>query len=211
MVDQIDAGVGRIVDYLKSIGQYENTIVIFTSDHGESLGDHGIYLKGPYCYENAVHIPFVIHWPGHTLRGVRREALVEMVDLAPTLCVAAGIGIPVSFQGRSFLGLLTDGAAPDHHRNSVYSEYYNSNINHRDPLAFLTMVCDGRWKLVKVHGTDTLDIPGSELYDLEADPGEHVNLYGKPEAAAEQMRMLEVLADRMAQTADPLPVRRAFW
>ena len=73
------------------------------------------------------------------------------------------------------------------------------------------MVSDGRWKHVRVHGTDAEEIPGSELYDLENDPGEHVNLYGSPDHAAEQMRMLELLADRMAQTADPLPVRRAFW
>ena len=211
MVDQIDENVGRITAYLKEIGQYENTIVIFTSDHGESLGDHGIYLKGPYCYENAVHIPFIIRWAGHTLSGVTRNALAEMIDVAPTLCEAAGIDAPPSFQGRSFLPLLTDAGAPDRHRESVYSEYYNSNINHRDPLAFLTMVCDGRWKLTRVHSPDARDIPGSELYDLETDPGEHVNLYGRPEYAAEQMRMLELLADRMAGTADPLPVRRASW
>ena len=211
MVDQIDHNVGRIIAYLKEIGQYDDTIIIFTSDHGESLGDHGIYLKGPYCYENAVHIPFIIHWTGHTLSGVTRRALVEMVDLAPSLCEAAGIAAPASFQGRSFLPLVTDADAPDHHRDSVYSEYYNSNINHRDPLAFLTMVCDGRWKLVRVHSTDGKAIPGSELYDLEADPGEHDNLYGKPEYADEQIRMLELLADKMAQTNDPLPERRAFW
>ena len=134
-----------------------------------------------------------------------------MIDLAPTLCEAAGIDAPPSFQGRSFLPLLTDADAPDRHRGSVYSEYYNSNINLRDPLAFLTMVCDGRWKLVRVHSTDAEEIPGSELYDLENDPGEHVNLYGCPDYAEEQMRMLELLVDRMAQTADPLPLRRAFW
>ena len=211
MVDQIDDQVGRIVDYLKQIGQYENTIIIFTSDHGESLGDHGIYLKGPYCYENGVHVPFIIHWAGHTLSGVTRDALVEMVDIAPTLCEAAGIQAPLSFQGRSFYQLVTDEEAEDHHRDSVYSEFYNSNINHRDPLAFLTMVCDGRWKLVKVHSAGPESIPGSELYDLATDPGEHNNLYGRPEYQAQQTRMLELLADRMAQTADPLPVRHAFW
>ena len=211
MIDQIDDNVGRIVRYLKEIGQYENTILIFTSDHGESLGDHGIYLKGPYCYENAVHIPFLVSWPGHILSGVARNALAEMTDLAPTLCEAAGIEAPAAFQGRSFLPLLTDEGVPDRHRESVYSEYYNANINHRDPLAFLTMVSDGRWKLVRVHSPEGGAIPGSELYDLENDPGEHHNLWGKPEAAAEQMRMLELLADRMARTADPLPIRRAFW
>lgn len=211
MVDQIDDNVGRIVDHLKKIGQYENTIIIFTSDHGESLGDHGIYLKGPYCYENGVHIPFIIHWAGHILSGVTRDALVEMVDVAPTLCEAAGIKAPVSFQGRSFLRLVTDVQTQDYHRSSVYCEFYNSNINHRNPLAFLTMVCDGRWKLVKVHSSEKENVSGSELYDLETDPGEHNNLYGKPEYQAQQLRMLELLTDRMAQTTDPLPIRHAFW
>ena len=211
MVDQIDHNVGRIVDYLRETGRYDDTIIIFTSDHGESLGDHGIYLKGPYCYESGVHIPFLIHWTGHTPAGMTRDALVEMVDVAPTLCEAAGIAPPASFQGRSFLPLITDPCAPDHHRDSVYCEYYNANINHRDPLAFLTMVCDGRWKLVRVHAAEGQKVSGSELYDLQSDPGEHRNLYGDPAFAAEQTRMLELLADRMAQTADPLPVRRAFW
>ena len=211
MVDQIDHNVGRIVQHLKDIGQYENTIIIYTSDHGESLGDHGIYLKGPYCYETGVHVPFVMHWAGHTLSGVTRNALVEMIDIAPTLCAAAGLEAPKSFQGRSFLPLMTDANAPDHHRDSVYAEFYNSNINHRNPLAFVTMVFDGRWKLVKVHAAEGAPDEGSELYDLASDPHEHHNLYNKPEHVAEQARLLALLTDRMAQTCDPLPVRRAFW
>lgn len=211
MVDQIDVNVGRIVEHLKQIGQYDNTIIIFTSDHGESLGDHGIYLKGPYCYENAVHIPFIIHWTNHILSNTTRNALIEMVDVAPTLCEAASIEKPLGFQGRSFLPLLTQHDIRDHHRDSVYAEFYNSNINHRNPLAFLTMVCDSKWKLVKVHSTEERNIPGSELYDLIADPGEHHNLYNNPIYTEQKLRMLELLADRMAQTCDPDPIRRAFW
>lgn len=211
MVDQIDHNVGRIVEHLKQIGQYENTIIIYTSDHGESLGDHGIYLKGPYCYESAVHVPFIVHWGGHTLHGVTRDALVEMIDIAPTLCEAAGIPAPASFQGRSFLSLVTDEHCADHFRDSVYAEFYNSNINHRNPKAFLTMVCDGRWKLTKVHAPDGEADRGGELYDLQSDPNEHHNLYGNPAYAAEQTRMMALLLDKMAQTADPLPMRRAFW
>ena len=211
MIDQVDDNVGRIVRYLKETGQYENTLIIFTSDHGESLGDHGIYLKGPYCYENAVHVPFILSWPGHALQGTTRHALVEMTDIAPTLCEAAGLPVPVSFQGHSFLPLVTDGARTDHFRDSVYAEYYNSNISHRDPKAYLTMVFDGRWKLVKVHAPDGVCDMGGEMYDLENDPGEHVNLYGNPEYLSEQCRLLALLADRMAQTIDPLPVRKSFW
>lgn len=212
MIDQIDDQVGRIVAHLKAIGQYENTLIIYTSDHGESLGDHGIYLKGPYLYESNVHVPFIIHWAGHTLQGVTRDALVEMIDIAPTLCKAAGIDRPVAFQGRSFLPLVTDAQVPDAFRHSVYTEFYNANINHREPQAFLTMVFDGRWKLVKVHAPENAPIlPEGELYDLQNDPGEHINLYDDPACLAEQARMLALMCDRMAQTVDPLPIRYAAW
>ena len=211
MIDQIDFNVGRIVQYLKDIGQYENTIIIYTSDHGESLGDHGIYLKGPHFYESGVHVPFVICWPGHTLHGVQRSSLVEMIDIAPTLFEAAGISIPESFQGKSFLSLITDPQKDDHLRNSVYSEFYNSSARHRDPKAFLTMVFDGRWKLVKNHAPDSEADRGGELYDLQNDPGEHINLYDNPAYEKEQCRMLALLADKMAQSIDPLPPRRAAW
>lgn len=211
MIDQIDDQVGRIVAHLKEIGQYENTIILFTSDHGESLGDHGIYLKGPYCYECGVHVPLIIHYAGHTLQGVQRRALLELIDLAPTLCDLAEIEHPKSFQGRSFAPLLTDEAIADKHRQSVYAEFYNSNVNHRNPKAYLTMVSDGRWKLVKTHAPEGESDWGSELYDLETDPGEHRNLYGQPEYLEIQAHMLALLADRMAQTIDPLPLRRSFW
>jgi len=211
MIDHIDDQVGRIVAHLKAIGQYENTVILFTSDHGESLGDHGIYLKGPYCYQCGVHVPLILHYPGHIAGNITRDALIELIDLAPTLCDLAGIAQPNSFQGRSFAPLLMDPAAPDVHRKSVYTEYYNSNINHRNPLAFVTMVFDGRWKLVKTHAPEGEPDYGSELYDLAADPGEHRNLYNDPAYLYEQMRMLSLLTDRMAQTLDPLPKRRAFW
>ena len=212
MVDLIDDQVGRIIQFLKDKGLYENTIILFTSDHGESLGDHGIYLKGPYCYETGIHVPFIFSWPGHTPAGLKRHALTEMVDIAPTLLQAAGIPVPLSMQGRSFLALATDASLPDHFRNSAYAEFYNSNINHREPKAYLTMVFDGRWKLIKAHYEDDAAYePKGELYDLKTDPHEHINRYMDASCQAEKSRMLELLADRMAQTIDPLPVRHAFW
>lgn len=211
MIDQIDDQVGRIVDHLKQIGQYENTIIIFGSDHGESLGDHGIYLKGPYCYESGVHVPLIFHYAGQTLCGVQKNALVELIDIAPTLCDLSGMEKPQSFQGRSFAQILTDPEHQDRHRESVYCEFYNSNINHRNPKAFITSVYDGRWKLVKSHSPEGSPDFGSELYDLVSDPGEHVNLYNSPDHIEVKARMLELLSDRMAQTLDPLPERRAFW
>ena len=210
MVDQIDENVGRIVDFLKRTGQYENTIIVYMSDHGESLGDHGIYLKGPYCYENAVHVPLIISQPGKILKGISRDALIELIDVAPTLCELSGIPLYSGFQGKSFLKLITEEDAEDSFRNCVYSEFYNANINHRNPLAFVTMVRDKRWKLVRASSLDESDY-GSELYDLENDPGEHNNLYHNADYSDVKIRMLELLADKMVQTLDPLPLRRSFW
>jgi arylsulfatase A-like enzyme len=211
MIDLIDHQVGRLLDYLKESNQTDDTMIIFTSDHGENLGDHGMYLKGPYFYENNVHVPLIIAYPSAIPGGRVSNALVELVDLAPTIIDAAGIKIEPGMQGKSLRPLLTGKAPLDQHRSSVYSEYYNSNINHRNPLAFDTMVFDGRYKLVRVHDlTNTLKYTG-ELYDLISDPDETVNLYYNPEYLKVKSDMLELMCDRMAGTCDPLPVRKAFW
>src|SRR4051794_35407050 len=91
MCDLIDVQVGRLLDMLERSGQRENTLVVFMSDHGEMLGDHGFYLKGPFFYEPAVRVPLLISWPGVVRDALRTSALVEMVDLAPTLLEAVGL------------------------------------------------------------------------------------------------------------------------
>lgn len=211
MVDLIDHQVGRLLDYLEETGQRKDTLILFHSDHGENLGDHGMYLKGPYFYENNVHVPLIISWPGKIPEGRRSRALVELTDLAPTLCEAAGIAPYEGFQGKSFWKLLTGEAELHSHRSSVYSEYYNSNINHRNPLAFATMVSDGRYKLVKVHKQEGEEGCCGELYDLEEQPLERVNHYEDPKLLNIRIRLLETMCDRMAQTCDPLPVRKSCW
>ncbi len=211
MCDQIDAQVGRILDYLEESGQLSNTLIIYMSDHGENLGDHGMYLKGPYFYENNVNVPLIISWPGVIEGGRVSDALVELVDLAPTICEAAGIQPEEGMQGKSLWPMLMGNAPLSHHRDTVYSEYYNSNINHRDPMAFCTMVRDERYKLVKVHPRNGNQTILGELYDLEIDPEESHNLFYDPSYSEVKMRMLELLCDRMAQTIDPLPRRRSFW
>lgn len=186
-------------------------MIIFTSDHGENLGDHGMYLKGPYFYENNVNIALIVSCPSSVEGGRVSNALVELVDLAPTICDAAGIPIYEGMQGKSLWGLLTGNTQLDEHRESVYSEYYNSNINHRDPLTFSTMICNGRYKLVKVYDrTNKIECRG-ELYDLNDDPTETINRYYEDEYKDIRIRMLELMCDRMVETCDPLPIRRACW
>ncbi len=206
MVDVIDREVGRMLDALDRTGQRENTIVIFTSDHGEMLGDHGIYLKGPYLYEPAVHVPLVISWPGVIAGGRRSPALVELTDIAPTLLRAVGLERRPSMQGESLWPLLSGGTSADRHRDDVYCEFYNSHGGRRDRATDLTMVRTERHKLVAVHGQDV-----GELYDLEEDPHETHNRWADAECQTIKLEMLQRLCDRMAWTVDPLPVREAAW
>lgn len=208
MTELIDKNVGRLLDFLEENNQLENTVIIFHSDHGELLGDHGMYLKGPYFYECCVHVPFVIAWKNHIAPGVKRFALTELADVVPTLLCLCGAEPEPQMQGKSFAHLLEKNAE-DKHRKYVYSEYYNSNINHRDPKAYLTMIYNGRYKLIRVH--DTPCTIGGELYDLKKDPNETYNLYDDPEYINVKCGLLENMADAMAATADPMPERRASW
>ncbi len=204
MVDLIDEQVGRILAALERTGQRQRTLVLFMTDHGEMLGDHGFYLKGPHFYEPAVHVPLIVAAPGlGVLQGQRSTALVELVDLAPTLLDAAGLERWPGMQGRSLWPLLTGRASLDQHRDDVYCEYYNG-FSHRD--AYATMVRTKRYKLVAYHGSE----PG-ELYDLEADPDETFNRWDDPAYAGIKLALLKRLCDRMAWTADPLPLRRGPW
>jgi len=207
MIELLDTNIGRLLDDLEARGILDNTMVIFHSDHGEMLGDHGIYLKGPYFYEPGVRVPLIISLPGKFQAGQVCNDLTELTDLAPTILEACGFEPGAGMQGRSLLPILAHGAAGT--RDSVYCEYYDANIRHQNPKAHLTMVRNARYKLVRSHGA--VCGVGGELYDLHTDPGEVNNLYGNVQHAAIQIELLEKLADRMAQTADPLPLRRASW
>lgn len=206
MVDQIDAHVGRIMAALRATGQLENTLVIFTSDHGEMLGDHGIYLKGPYFYDPAVRVPLIVSWAGTLQGGRRSNALVELLDLAPTLLDVAGLGASEGMQGRSLLPLLRGEASLDEHLPDVYCEYLSAMPWHHDPAPYATMVRTRDYKIVSMHGLD-----GGELYDLGDDPDETVNRWHDPDYREVRLAMLERLVDRIALTADPLPERVAPW
>ena len=207
MCDLIDEKVGRLLDALERTGQREDTLVVFTSDHGELLGDHGIYLKGPYFYEPAIRVPLVVSWPGVVREGVESDALVELTDLAPTLLDAAGETPSEGIQGRSAWPLLTGEADPDAHRSSVYCEYYDAMPWHDEPTRpRATMIRTDRYKLVRMHGLDA-----GELYDLQDDPTETNNLWADDDYRSVRFDLLARLADRMADTVDPLPERQAAW
>ena len=199
MVELIDDAIGRMIEALRDTDQLDNTLVIFMSDHGEMLGDHGIYLKGPHFYEQLVRVPLVLRWPARCQRDLRADGLVELIDLAPTLLDAAGVPVPLAMQGRSLLPILSGEADPDHHRDHVFSEYYNS-WTHKD--AYSTMLRTSDSKIIVHHGSE----PG-ELYDLASDPDEFDNLWNRSGAAGLKTEMLKRAFDASVFTMDPAPER----
>ncbi len=199
MVELIDDQVGRMLQALEETGQLENTIVVFMSDHGEMLGDHGIYLKGPHFYEEAVHVPLTIQWPKQFRNGLKSDAFVELVDLVPTFFDAMGIPIEPQIQGKSLFSICTGEADPSHHRDAVYCEYTNSWTHHR---SYGTMYRTRTHKLVVYHG-----IPEGELYDLETDPDEFRNLWDDPASLEVKLELMKQSFDASVLTMDPMPPR----
>lgn len=206
MIDLIDDQVGRLLAALEETNQLEDTLIIFMSDHGEMLGDNGIYLKGPYLYDQAIQVPLIMSWPGRIESGVTCDGLVELVDLAPTVLEAVGLDRMPGMQGKSLWPILTGESSGAQHRDDVYAEFYDAKPGHPDPKPHATMVRTDEHKLVQYHG-----IPDGELYDLTEDPNESVNRWDDPEYAETHTELLLRLTDRMWETCDPLPVRKVPW
>ncbi len=183
MIRLIDDQIGRILDFLEHSGQRENTVIIFSSDHGESLGDHGLILKGCRFYEGLVRVPLIVS-SDRFVSGLRSNALVELIDIAPTLIEIAGEITPAHMQGQSLLPLLLGAVPSDHHREFVRSEYI-------DALdlpggTFATMYYDGRYKISVYHGHDV-----GELYDLQEDPGEFNDLWDDKSHTDLKLRLIQ--------------------
>ena len=202
MIELIDAQFGRLLDGLDSLGQLDNTIVIFTSDHGELLGDHGLLYKGCRFYDALVRVPLIVAMP--SAPGGRSGALVELVDLAPTILQAAGLPVPDRMQGRSLLPILAGEADPQTHKPYVTSEYWDAIVAPSGATrhTHATMRFDGRYKTVVYHGHGL-----GELYDLAEDPGEFDDLWFRPDARELRERLLLSHLDAYAATADCGPAR----
>lgn len=204
MIEQVDDQLGRILDVLDKSGQMENTIIVFTSDHGEMLGDHGIYLKGGYPYDALIHVPLVFSWKGHFMQGLQSDALVELVDIVPTLLDAVNEPIPAGVQGRSLYGICTGKADQHHHRDHVFTEFYAATKFDEPNISF-SMIRDRKFKITVYHGLDV-----GELYDLESDPDEFNNLWNDPAHQQLKNELVKKCFDATVATADPLPLRRGY-
>jgi len=198
----VDDQVGKIMRCLEESGKLDNTIVVFMGDHGEFLGDFGVFHKLPVFYECLSRIPVIIRYPGGMVKPFAFEGLVEEVDLAPTILAALGVEAPQSMVGRSFHESIARGDGRG--RASVLVEaglWIPTNegpvagANCRAPAAPNSfgpgaMVSDGRYKL-SMYFDDR-----HELYDLESDPHEMENLYGRAEHSAIQSRLTELFVRR---------------
>ncbi len=173
MIEMIDQHLGELLAWLEDAGELERTLVVFHSDHGELLGDHGLVFKGARFFEGSVRVPLVFSWQGRIEGGRRLRGLTELIDVAPTLLEAAGVAVPYRMQGRSLWPALT-GRAPDTGKPLVVSEFHDScNFSEAgdDPTqAFMSF--DGRYKMITYRGHGL-----GELYDLEEDPGEFDDLW----------------------------------
>jgi arylsulfatase A-like enzyme len=200
MIEQIDDHVGRMLDCLNRSGQREDTLVIFTSDHGEMLGDHGLITKGCRFYEGLVHVPLIISWPGVISQGIRKRSLVELTDIAPTLLDYAGLEKGERMIGRSLRRLLE--SEFDAHRKFVRCEYYRA-LSLLAPGregwegSYATMIRTDRYKLVVYHGHES-----GELFDLEKDPGEFNNLWSDPDCNEIRFDLMKAMLDQSAFAVD---------
>src|SRR5262249_29180951 len=130
-IELIDAQLGRILQVLDATGQRENTIVVYSTDHGEMLGDHGLTGKGCRFYEGQVHVPLLMSWPKRFRAGLRSPALVGLLDIVPTLLEAVDIRaahdyLPAEAKGRSLMPILSGQASPERHRDYVRCEHLDA-------------------------------------------------------------------------------------
>ncbi|MHA6616546.1 sulfatase family protein [Pseudonocardia sp. DLS-67] len=208
MVTLVDDCVGRIMQALRDRGRAEDTLVIFTSDHGEMLGDHAMLLKGPMMYEGAVHVPMIVSWPGRVPAAERVDGFVGVHDIARTVRTAAGLPQTALDQGTDLVGVAR-GEQPA--REYALSEYRDSGYGY-DPEVLTTMLRAGDHKLVLWHGEPATARPATgELYDLAADPDELHNLWDDPAHAPVQARMLTTLVDVGVALEDRSAVRTHPW
>ena len=201
MIALIDANVGRMLQVLEETGQRENTVVIFMSDHGEMLGDHGLWRKGCRFYEGLVRVPLILSWPGRFHANAVSHALVELVDLVPTLRELAGLSLPAHMPGRSLVSLLTGETDLHAHRAYVRAEFYGSwqsrpNAGRRG--SYGTMIRTRQHKLVNYHGHQL-----GELFDLQQDPHEFHNLWHDADYADVRWRLMQMSFDALACAVDP--------
>jgi arylsulfatase A-like enzyme len=207
-----DQAIGRLLRALESLGQLDRTIILLTSDHGESLGEHDYFFEhGAYLYEPTVRVPLIVMAPGVLHGGGVVQEQVRTIDIVPTLLDLAGIDIPDGLQGVSLVSRAL--GRSDGSPLLAYSES-GRNFYRENPRQYVGGTA-GKWRMVRSDRLKLIRIPKDpepiwELYDLEADPVETNNLIENPpegvtELRRELLRLLESDPDRDDRAEPPLP------
>ena len=194
MISQVDHNVGRIMSALESAGVLDNTLVIYTTDHGDLLGNHGLYLKGPTPYEDLLRVTMVARGPGVASRQLVVEPM-STLDLAATFCERAGAALPEGVQSRSLNKLLAGGAET---RDVAYSEWHVHPSRCGVALKLRTV------RTQKFKCTFELESGAGEMYDLWNDPEEMNNLFNDPGYAHVQKELHDMMRARPGTIAEPL-------
>jgi arylsulfatase A-like enzyme len=199
-VQSVDDSVGELLNYLERSGLADNTVVIYASDNGFYLGEHGWFDKR-FMYEQSLKVPFLVRWPNVAKAGSVDERIVSNVDFAQTFLEMADIEPPPDMQGRSLVSLLK-GENPGDWRKTFYYQYYEGPPAEHS-VAEHYGVTDGRYKLIHYHKLDQW-----ELFDLVNDPDEMQSVYGQPDYAVHRQRLtdeLKRLRSELEVTADAPP------
>jgi arylsulfatase A-like enzyme len=172
-IKAVDESVGRVLDHLDEKGLAENTLVVYASDQGFYLGEHGWFDKR-WIYEESLRTPMLARWPGVAAPGTATRSIASVLDLAPTFLAAAGVEPPADIQGKDLAPLLR-GEEPADWRKSFYYEYYEYPDPHRVRPHY--GVVTDRYKLVRFY---VPDVDEWELFDLEKDPLEMRSVHADP-------------------------------
>ncbi|MFH0982176.1 MAG: sulfatase-like hydrolase/transferase, partial [Planctomycetota bacterium] len=198
----VDGQIGRVLD---AVDRHcpENTIVVYTTDHGAHQGAHGLLAKGPTMYEETTHVPFIVCAPGLTRPGSISNALVSHIDIAPTISELAGVPTHPQFQGQSLVPVLRNPTTGV--QDAVFMEYARFGLEHDNHFGFVPIRCirTERHKLV-LNQTDM-----DELYDLQTDPWEMENRIDDPALSELRITLHDRLLDWMNRRIDPL--RGEMW
>lgn len=170
MISLMDKQIGQILDKLDALGLTENTLVVFSSDHGHFFGQHNLIAKGAFHYEDGVRVPFLVRQPGKVPAGVKSEAIQSLVDLSPSFLSAAGLGIPRAMTGVDQTGVWYGEA--EEARDHAIVEFH-----HSPTTVHVKTYVDQRYKLTTYYNQDY-----GELFDLEEDPGEFNNRWNDADA-----------------------------
>lgn len=199
MITMIDDAIGRVLKRLNELGLDEDTVVIFTSDHGDYMGDHGLMLKLLLHYQGIIRVPFIWYDPNVPVGGENDPGLASSIDIAPTILARAGIQPYNGIQGRDLFSTSPPEAV------IVEEDSQRIMTGFDRPQRVRTVVTD-RYRMSVREGEDW-----NELYDLSSDPGETVNLYDQPAGQSARQFLSEVMLRRLISLQDrsPLPAYRA--